>query len=151
MAQAVDGNWYGYFADRNMALIADSTAGLTGQAAGLGLDFGTFCSSSSTTFGANFFSDTVGYAIPGVGTGVGQNGTSAAGAISTVCADLGALTANGTGGVAMNVVREAKDLNTNTAVAVGQIGLGTLRTAAALDGVWPIAVARKKTNLASFD
>jgi hypothetical protein len=26
MAQAVDGNWYGYFAERRMAQIADSTA-----------------------------------------------------------------------------------------------------------------------------
>ena len=29
MAQAVDGNWYGYFADRDMAQIADSTAAAT--------------------------------------------------------------------------------------------------------------------------
>ena len=26
MVQAVDGNWYGYFADRDQAQIADSTA-----------------------------------------------------------------------------------------------------------------------------
>ena len=39
MVQAVDGNWYGYFADRNMAQIADSTTGVDGA----GLDFGAFC------------------------------------------------------------------------------------------------------------
>ena len=40
MVQAVDGNWYGYFADRNMASIADFTAT---AAKGQGLDFGTLC------------------------------------------------------------------------------------------------------------
>ena len=39
MVQAVDGNWYGYFADRNMAQIADSTATLEN---GVGLDYGDF-------------------------------------------------------------------------------------------------------------
>jgi hypothetical protein len=28
MVQAVDGNWYGYFADRNMAQIADQTSAM---------------------------------------------------------------------------------------------------------------------------
>ena len=31
MVQAVDGNWYGYFADRNMALIADATTDEAGE------------------------------------------------------------------------------------------------------------------------
>jgi hypothetical protein len=30
MVQAVDGNWYGYFADRNMTQIADSTTTYSG-------------------------------------------------------------------------------------------------------------------------
>jgi len=42
MTQAVDGNWYGYFADFTQAQIADSTAAL--GPIGEGLDFGTFCS-----------------------------------------------------------------------------------------------------------
>ena len=40
MVQGVDGNWYGYFADRNMALIADSTSE-DGETEGL--QFGRFC------------------------------------------------------------------------------------------------------------
>src|SRR5438132_5800233 len=40
VAQATDGNWYAYFADRNAALNADSTSGAKGK----GLDFGGFCS-----------------------------------------------------------------------------------------------------------
>ena len=43
MIQAVDGNWYGYFADRDMAQIADSTA----TTPGTGLDFGNFCDNTS--------------------------------------------------------------------------------------------------------
>src|SRR5713226_8951874 len=44
MAQATDGNWYAYFADRNQAIAADKTVGVPGR----GLDFGEFCSSNST-------------------------------------------------------------------------------------------------------
>ncbi len=44
MVQAVDGNWYGYFADRIMAQIADSTSTPNSQ---VGLDFGQFCSGTS--------------------------------------------------------------------------------------------------------
>ncbi|MGI0102182.1 MAG: hypothetical protein ACREA7_06260 [Nitrosotalea sp.] len=44
MAQGTDGNWYGYFADRNQAMAAANTAVLSGK----GLNFGGFCSSSST-------------------------------------------------------------------------------------------------------
>ena len=46
MVQAVDGNWYGYFADRKMAQIADSTAVANSQ---IGLDFGQFCSATSAS------------------------------------------------------------------------------------------------------
>jgi sugar lactone lactonase YvrE len=41
MIQATDGNWYGYFADRNMTQIADFNATN-------GLDFGTFCGPNSS-------------------------------------------------------------------------------------------------------
>ncbi len=45
MVQAVDGNWYGYFADRTQASIADFTAASTGIS-GQGLEFGTLCAAS---------------------------------------------------------------------------------------------------------
>ena len=44
MAQGTDGNWYGYFADRDQAIAAGNTAKITGK----GLNFGGFCSSTST-------------------------------------------------------------------------------------------------------
>ena len=40
MVQGEDGNWYGYFADRKMAEIADSSTSVRGE----GLDFGGICS-----------------------------------------------------------------------------------------------------------
>jgi len=44
MAQGVDGNWYGFVADRDNALIADFAAVGT---PGMGSDFGVFCSKDS--------------------------------------------------------------------------------------------------------
>ncbi len=43
MAQATDGNWYGYFADRNQAELAGRTAPIGGH----GLNFGWFCGPNS--------------------------------------------------------------------------------------------------------
>src|SRR3989338_1907666 len=61
MIQATDGNWYGYFADRDQALLADSLSSLPGK----GLDFGKFCSSSTTTSTIGIsLADTAGFAIP---------------------------------------------------------------------------------------
>lgn len=69
MAQGEDGNWYGYFADRTMATLADQvmlTSDFT-DTEGKGLDFGGFCSSTTTdtdiigTSGG--FPETVGFAI----------------------------------------------------------------------------------------
>jgi len=143
MAQAVDGNWYGYFADRDQAEIADNTVPRTVH--GQGLDFGTFCAATSTVFGSTFFSDTSGFAVPVVhnGTSIGQNGTTTGGPITGTCSSLtggtGNAATNGTSGQAMNVVREAKDLNLNTAVNVGQIfPTGTSRTSTNIAGMWPI-------------
>jgi hypothetical protein len=119
MAQAVDGNWYGYFADRNMAQIADSTVSLA--SAGSGLDFGTFCSAASGTVatGVNM-GDTVGFTSGNVAGGV-VTGSSNGGAITIACT-----APPGPGGNTNNVVREAKDLNTNAAAnaagTAGQIG-----------------------------
>ncbi|ABX13443.1 hypothetical protein [Nitrosopumilus maritimus] len=125
MVQAVDGNWYGYFADRDQAQIADSTA----TTADSGLDFGVFCASSSGTAALGFSTtETDGIAIPitianATATGNGtQTGSSSGGAITTTCAanTLDASTANGT----INVVREAKDpVAASGSVSVGQIGL----------------------------
>src|SRR5574337_553322 len=59
MAQATDGNWYGYFADSKQAQQADYIASL-GQR-GKGLDFGVFCR-AGTVAGVDF-SETKGIAI----------------------------------------------------------------------------------------
>jgi hypothetical protein len=76
MVQAVDGNWYGYFADKDMATLADSTTTTNGQ----GLDFGEFCDSLFTiTVGTNStvtFTDTEGVALPSDSTQDGFDGNS---------------------------------------------------------------------------
>jgi hypothetical protein len=115
MVQAVDGNWYGYFADRNMAIIADGTS----EGPGIGLDYGTFCDAASgpaVGLPANGISDTVGIAVP---ASVGLEGSLVANPIANTCG-----TAIGTT-VDNNVVREAKSPNTNVpgADTIGQIGI----------------------------
>jgi hypothetical protein len=47
MVQTTDGNWVGYFAIRSFAKIADQTGITSGAYGGTGLDFGTFCTTSS--------------------------------------------------------------------------------------------------------
>jgi len=113
MVQAVDGNWYGYFADRKQAQIADSTT----TVAGAGLDFGSFCTATTTSIGgvATFFSESRGIAVNDATEG--EQGTNPPVAITDTCG--GAIAADGS----LNVVREAKDPNTNGAVPIGQIGL----------------------------
>jgi hypothetical protein len=99
MVQAVDGNWYGYFADKTMANTADATT----TVAGGGLDFGSLATAAqaNTVFGADF-GDTVGVYID------------SASATPTTG------TANGT---TMNVVREAKQVSDGLSGSstVGQI------------------------------
>jgi hypothetical protein len=133
MVQAVDGNWYGYFADRLQAQRADATTGdgaNNGQRddAGNGLDFGEFCGKTSTVFSDDstaLFQDTVGVAVPMIITGTGTNGT------TTIAQCTGSLAGtNGTGDVAMNVLREAKDVNTAISGDIGQIDLVSAN-------VWP--------------
>jgi hypothetical protein len=131
MVQAVDGNWYGYFADRKMASIADSTSTIIGE----GLDFGTLCATGTTTETAVgiTISDTVGIAIPVSGTGLaGQNGSSTGGALTTQCTSTND---NATG--RMNVVREAKSINLalTSADSAGQIGLSNSDEGAS--SIWP--------------
>ena len=117
MVQAVDGNWYGYFADRNMAQVADAT---TDDGVAEGLQYGTFCSATSGPAigltGATGVTDTVGIAIPGDS---GEEGSVGPGPIGTVCATLGAAET-------INVLREAKDPNLTIpagATEAGQIGI----------------------------
>ncbi|MGY5147046.1 MAG: hypothetical protein ACW9W4_03490 [Candidatus Nitrosopumilus sp. bin_7KS] len=136
MVQAVDGNWYGYFADRNQAQIADSTVAIANI--GSGLDFGAFCAASSGTAALGFeTSQTSGIALPisaNVTSGVTANGTqtgsSTGGVITNTCTALtvAGSTENGT----INVVREAKQpVASSGSVNRGQIGLKSG------DGVWP--------------
>ena len=117
MVQATDGNWYGYFADRKQAQIADSTVGLTGK----GLDFGTLCVRNSSVLGISV-SDTDGIAIPVSGTGIGgENGSNPPNQISNDCSLSSPYTTN-----TLNVVRQAKAVNPGTTnVKLGQIGLAS--------------------------
>ena len=98
MVQAVDGSWYGYFADRTFAQNADATqigdrpsgsAGATPTSGapgtntalnGTGLDFGYFCDNDSTVLnngGTIDLSETVAFAVPQAVADVsGSSGTS---------------------------------------------------------------------------
>jgi len=122
MVQAIDGKWYGYFADVNTAQIADSTTTVVGE----GLDFGIFCDNTQNLGVAPStvtVSDTVGIAVPGTSSG-GIQGSSTGGVITTgVC--IFHASDN------MNVIREPKDVNTNVPSkdGVGQIGIDA--------NVWP--------------
>ena len=117
MIQAVDGNWYGYFADRKQVQIADSTVGSLGK----GLDFGTLCSKNSSVLGFSV-SGSEGLAIPISGVDVGgQNGTNPANSISKNCSLPSTYDKNSN-----NVVRQPKAVNQgNTEVSLGQIGLAS--------------------------
>ncbi|MEX2192965.1 MAG: hypothetical protein WD717_06260 [Nitrosarchaeum sp.] len=136
MIQAVDGNWYGYFADKTRAAIADHTATVK---SGQGLDFGTLCLPTGTTatlMGITV-SDTVGVAIPIASSGGGSLGGSNGSATGTTA--LVACTAQpgaGANTTVNNVVRESKTLNLSQAGdTAGQIGLGNSDEGAAK--LWP--------------
>ena len=133
MVQGVDGNWYGYFADRNMALIADSTA----TTAGSGLDFGEFCSAESAgkvifadENSTDDFGDSDGVAIPKSiedsknGVELADNESSIANDISNNanCSNQQPITGST---LINNVVRESKDVATGTTL-VGQIGIDSM-------------------------
>ena len=110
MVQATDGNWYAYFANVNMAKIADSTVGLDGE----GLDFGVFCGRDTTTLGISL-SETDGVAIP---RSDGMSGFTNGESSFNTC------TGTPTNSVNLNnVVRKAKSINTNSNIPPGQIGL----------------------------
>ena len=92
MVQAVDGNWYGYFADNTQATLADAT--VAAAASGEGLDFGAVCTAAE------------GGAVTGIdlgdADGAAFNSDNACGALVPV------VDANPT---FINVVREAKEAN----------------------------------------
>ena len=112
MVQATDGHWYAYFANVDKAKVADATVGLAGK----GLDFGEFCSRDTNTsiFGISL-SETDGFAIPRPDSVSGSTD----GELSfTECTTSPTNTSNEN-----NVVRNAKAINTNSNIPVGQIGL----------------------------
>ena len=142
MSQAVDGNWYGYFADRKQAVMADHIAGQNNSPAGTGLDFGTFCAPGPTTYETLgetelSISDTRGIAIPSVkGAGEasdigGQQGTADGAAPTAQCVKKTQEGADGENVIhedvilnVMNVLREAKEINTSIGIdSYGQIGI----------------------------
>ena len=113
MVQAVDGNWYGYFADVAQAQIADSTTNVDGE----GLDFGTFCGQDSTILdGQNIVSvfQTVGIAI---NSQDGIDGTDPSTTPIPDCA--GSITVDGS----INVLTDVQQINTNSPSGEGQIGM----------------------------
>lgn len=128
MAQGTDGNWYGYFADRNQAIAAANTAILSGK----GLNFGGFCdpgSSFSPKSGVDY-SQTKGFTIARGGFG-SKNDTNNGGAKITpsnfaFCTNTpGTLTTN----QMEHVIRENKTLNTNT---------GGFAASTEYENAWPI-------------
>ncbi|NHI04027.1 hypothetical protein DYY67_1402 [Candidatus Nitrosotalea sp. TS] len=123
MAQATDGNWYGYFADRNQAITASNTAPVPAK----GLNFGAFCK-SGTIGGVDFGSQTKGFTVAenGFDGAIGLSVTGSKipiGPLSNTC------TGFGNGMVLEHVVRENKTLNTNSA------GYGA---SAKLESAWPV-------------
>lgn len=119
MAQASDGNWYAFFANKDKAMQADQVAstGLAGQS----LDFGAFCdrSTDASVLGVSF-SETEGVAIPRFIPSSTQ-GTSSFSACTGPIPVL--LNQN-------NVVRHPPSLNTNPSLPTGQIGLNP--------DLWPV-------------
>ncbi len=135
MAQATDGAWYAYVADRvsmqNMDAVLGNTNG-TAQALGLGLNVGQFClNSASTPLGIDL-SATTGYAVPryfaagaGGATSNGTDGTTALVACQAAAKPLTAISGSANpnpGDKIMNVIRENETLNSGvTATGPGQI------------------------------
>ena len=114
MAQATDGKWYGYVANREFVQYADSTV----INAGNGFDFGEFCASTtdSSELGVDF-SDTQGVAIarPYQGTSSSTNGQTNFNSCSG-----GSIVS---GNQINNVVRNPPTLVQSESIPTGQIGL----------------------------
>ena len=128
MMQAIDGNWYAYFSDRNQAIAVDKTASSSSK----GKNFGAFCGMSGDTFAANLkpgmsFAETVGYTVATKVTG-SLEGTAVSNPISNSCLTIGGIT----GPYLQDVVKHYKTINTNP----NGFGLGLNVTA--IGKVWPI-------------
>ena len=128
MAQGTDGNWYGYFADRNQAIAAANTAALDGK----GLNFGSFCDSNSifSPKAGVDYSDTRGFTIARGGFGsisYAHNGGSKITSSSLpICTNIiGTLTSS----QMEHVIRENKTLNTN---------VNGFAANAVYEDVWPV-------------
>ena len=123
MAQATDGNWYGYFANLQSAQAADRTQPATpvaGTTEGKGLDFGMGCDAASASALTGItLTQTKGVYFPKQ-----LAGTNAAGNLASDCALPGTTKLS-------HVIRENKTLNAN--VATGN-GLGQLNLP---DNTWP--------------
>ncbi len=115
MVQSDDGKWYGYFADKNQAQKADSLVGLPGY----GLDFGEFCSNTSSITGLSLL-ETSGFIIPR-DISSSSNGEEA---LVTCTGDV-----SSSDQLINNVVREAPTLNTQSN-STGQTGID--------EDVWPL-------------
>ena len=122
MVQSSDGNWYGYFADRRHAQIADQSVvdeGTSGQ----GRDFGTFCSTSTNIAADNSVlistADTFGITLSNVGSGGSQGLEIPLFQPFSECTDIGEGFDN------MNVISTARVMNPGdgTSVLPGQINL----------------------------
>ena len=152
LAQATDGNWYGYFADRNQAEIAARTAPVAAH----GLNFGWFCGPGSNVGGLKAglsFSEAKGFTIARqafLSTGITSNVTSsdsysdsyvkpaspflanfpAGGSLVNNC-DLGSITSVTTHiqATTEHVVRDNKTLNTNSP---------GFAASSAFEAAWPI-------------
>jgi hypothetical protein len=121
MAQATDGNWYGYFADSDAALAADAT-----QLAdsGLGLDFGSGCSAAAAGNATGVtLTDTVGVYLPRAMPTI----TEVPGTLAATCT-----VEYGVGIITNHVIRENKSLNVPT--FTGNNGNGQIAVA---DNAWP--------------
>ncbi len=129
VAQATDGNWYGYFADMKQAQYADATQ-LSNS--GKGLDFGQFCSASSSSVTGVDFSQTEGIAVARHFSGA-SNGTQPLG--SCTATNLGGTT-NLVGGTLLDhVVRQNQTLNGQSPGGrLGQISTNNI----AFSNAWPI-------------
>ena len=108
MAQAVDGNWYGYFGDKSQITLADSLVGLSGY----GLDYGEFCQNTSAITGA--------HSIQSSGIVIPRDISSASNGVDDfgLCNDG----ISSSDSIVNNVLRDTMSLNSQSTF-VGQIGV----------------------------
>ena len=106
MAQATDGNWYGYFANLQSANAADATQ--TNATTGLGLDFGVGCTAlSASSVTSVTLTQTKGVYFPRALADINGNGISNTNGTLNDCSNVSAATDT----LASHVIRENKTLN----------------------------------------